>query len=537
MDTPKGIPTRLWSDVMSYRAYPEPAPRPIGYDPVRDLPSNHLAWLIESTVEDALENKTLPAQQGQPPFDPRLCTKVLIYGYATGIRSSRRLEQNCRENLPFLLLTRGDTPSYRTLCSFRVEHADIIEAIWVQLFVVSRQLGFKRLGRVVIDSSKFLADASDESVVSAQEYEALRQELQAVLTEASEADHKEDQHAPGTTTLDKEVKPDQMRQILRRVRKQLAASKKKAGATRTDATPGQPEPRARLGPRMIPRLEAALETLAQAEQEERKHACLTDPDARMMGEGRDKPIKECHSFEVVVDKDAQLLVVGQTTQEGPDNSRLEPLLEAARAYEPEGIASVDADSGYYKGEVIARLQEQGLDTCVPDSLTAKRLRSEALAHNTGSAPMDGQPSVALRYDAEQDIFLCAANKVLSVQSTRQQGGRAVKIYVSETECTGCPLASACLRKSTSKHRSTSRAVDENHPVDVALARFSEADHQQRYHDRGMIVETVFAFVRHILGYERWTLRGKERVAAEGSLFKTAYQFRKVHCAWKLACAA
>ena len=288
---------------------------------------------------------------------------------------------------------------------------------------------------------------------------------------------------------------------------------------------------------MIPRIEAALATLEQAQQEGLKHACLTDADARMMGEGRDKLIKECHSFEVVVDKDAQLLVVGQVSQEGNDNARLEPLIEAARPQEPEGIVSADADSGYYKGEVIARLQEQGIDTCVPDSLTAKRLHSDALAQGSSSSPLSSDPSVALRYDAQRDVFVCAAERVLSVKQTRKQGGREVKIYVAQVPCTGCALSAACLRNATSKHRTTSRAVDENHPIDVALARFAEADHQQRYHDRGMMVETVFAFLRHILGYDRFMLRGAPRVSAEGTLFKAAYQFRKVYCAWKLAIAA
>jgi len=522
---------------MSYRAYPEPAPRPIGYDPVKDLPSNHLAWLIESTVEDALHNQGLPTHPGQRPFDPRLCAKVLLYGYATGIRSSRQLERCCRENLPFLLLTRGDTPSYRTLCSFRVEGADLLEAIWLQLFGVARELGFQRLGRIVIDSSKFLADASAESVVPADDYEALRQELRAVLQEARDTDDTEDQQSPGTTVLDKEVKPEHMREILRRVRKQLAAQKKQAHAALTPAPSAAPEARAPLGRGMIPRLKAALTALDQAEQAGLKHTSLTDPDARMMGEGRDKPIKECHSFEVVVDKDAHLLVVGQVTPEGADNARLEPLIAAARAQEPVGIVSVDADSGYYKGEVILRVQAQGIDTCVPDGPTAKRLRCEEWVP-TMPLPEAAVPlSVALRYDAQRDVFVCAKGNVLSVKQTRQQGGRDVKIYVTETPCTGCPLAVACLRNAASKRRSTSRAVDENNPIDAALARFAEADHQQRYQDRGMIVETVFGFLRHILGYRRWTLRGTSRVAAEGTLFKSAYQFRKVYCAWQIAFAA
>jgi transposase len=518
---------------MSYRAYPKPAPRPVGYDPVLDLPSNHLAWLIENTVEEALQHKVLPPQDGQPPFDPRLCAKVILYGYATGIRSSRLLERNCRENLPFLLLTRGDTPSYRTLCSFRVKHAEVIEEIWLQLFEVANQLGFERLGRLVIDSSKFRADASAESVVKAEMYEALRNQLQAILKEATEQDQKEDQHSPGTTLLDKAVKPEQMREILRRVRKEIAASKKNSSPTPTDVPEGLPQKRPPLGPGMIPRIEAALLTLEAAEQEGLKHACLTDPDARMMGEGRDKPIKECHSFEVVVDKDAQLLVVGQTTQEGSDNSRLEPLLAAALPLEPLGIVSADADSGYYKGEVIARLHAQRIDTCIPDGSTAKSLREGLVS--SPSLPADASsPSVALVYDAQRDVFVCAMGHDLSGTQTLLRGGREVKIYATKTLCTGCPLASLCLHKSDAKHRTTSRAVDAHNPVDVALSRFADPEHQERYHNRGMIVETVFGFIRHILGYDHWMVRGKDRVASEDALFKTAYQFRKVHCAWKLA---
>ena len=230
-------------------------------------------------------------------------------------------------------------------------------------------------------------------------------------------------------------------------------------------------------------------------------------------------------------------MVGQTPPEGNDNARLEPLIDAARPQEPAGIVSADADSGYYKGAVIARLEQQGIDTCVPDSLMAKRLHSAALAPPAPSASRGSGPSVALRYDALRDVFVCAADKVLSVTQTRQQGGRAVNIYVCETVCTGCPRAVACLRHPASKRRTTSRAVEETNPVDTALARFCEAAHQQRYHDRGMIVETVFGFIRHILGYDRWMVRGTKRVAAEGTLFKTAYQFRKVYCAWKSAVAA
>ena len=85
---------------MPYRAHPPSARLLFGYDPEQDLPADHLARLVEQVVEAAVRPAVRPSGPGQPPFDPRLCVKVLVYGYATGIRSSRRLEQLCAESLP-----------------------------------------------------------------------------------------------------------------------------------------------------------------------------------------------------------------------------------------------------------------------------------------------------------------------------------------------------------------------------------------------------------------------------------------------------
>src|ERR1051326_4308201 len=145
----------LGRSAMGYRPHPAPQYMLFGYDPVRDLPADHLARLVEYVVEEANLPKTISGGRGQPAFDPRLCAKVLVYGYATRVRSSRQLERLCSESLPYLFLTRGDTPSYRTLCHFRVNHSDIIERVFTELFAVAGECGMERLGAIVIDSSKF----------------------------------------------------------------------------------------------------------------------------------------------------------------------------------------------------------------------------------------------------------------------------------------------------------------------------------------------------------------------------------------------
>jgi transposase len=206
---------------MGFRPHNPPAPLLFGYDPVRDLPADHLARMVELVVEQALPPKACGYAPGQPGFDPRLCAKVLVYGYSTGVRSSRQMERLCAESLPYLFLTRGDTPTYRTLCSFRVQQSELLEEVFLALFALADECGLKRVGRIVVDSSKFRADASKESVVKQSEYEAVLTELKRILQQAQEADAREDEEPPGQTQVgmraDK-VAPEQMRDILRRIR-------------------------------------------------------------------------------------------------------------------------------------------------------------------------------------------------------------------------------------------------------------------------------------------------------------------------------
>jgi len=544
---------RLTEEPMSYRPYGPATPLLFGYDPTRDLPDDHLARLVEQVVEECVRPPARQPGPGQPPFDPRLCVKVLVYGYATGMRSSRRLEQLCVESLPYLFLTRGDTPSYRTLCSVRVEKSELIEAVWVGLFAVASAVGMGRVGRLVIDSTKVRADASPEAVLTAAEYEAVRQELVRVLEEAAEVDAREEREGlPGETRLGQSVPKEQMRDILRRVRKTQRAAGRSAGtaAGAAGAPPAETcvpapvaeargaeaapvagaeadEPRRRLTRAMRERLAAAIERIALAQEQQEAYLCLTDPDAQMMYGERDRKVRECHSFEVVVDRAAGLLVVGQSSQASHDNERLEELVEAAREQEPEGVHAVDADSGYYQGDALGRLIERGIDTCVPDSNTAGDLHR---GRPIGTGQQQARGPGVFEYEAEADRYRCAAGEELRFTQEREHAGQRVKVYRAVADCRACELAPQCLVKATAQHR-TLKVGAYAQVLEAARLRFAEPEHQGRYRHRGEAVETVFGFLRGVLGYRRWFLRGKEPVACEARLFKTAYQIRKVHRRW------
>jgi hypothetical protein len=413
----------------------------------------------------------------------------------------------------------------------------------------------------MVDSTKLRADASPEAVLTADEYEPVRQELQRILTEAAQVDGAEAQEGwPGATRLGQAVPAEQMREILRRVRKQLAAAKQaaKEPRKRPEGDPpagGDPKGRAAgvpaagaaaaaepappgagapppppLGPRMRARLQAGMAALAAAIAEGRKHLGLTDPDARMMAGGRARQVRESHSFEVAVDREAGLLVVGQTTQEGTDNARREGLVAAAQARTPDGVKAVEGDSGYYEGDALGRLLAAGIDPCVPDSNTAGDLHR---GQPIGTTRDRHRGQVAFTYEAEADVYHCPEGNVLQPTQRREHGGPQVTVYRAREDCRDCPQAGVCLSQANAQRRTLK--VGAYHAVlEAARQRFAEAEHQERYRHRGEVVETGFGFVRGTLGYTRWLLRGSERVTGEGRLIKMADQMRKVHGRWSAA---
>jgi len=508
-----------------YREYPPSNPRLIGYDPHSDLPANHLARLVDHIVDETIHPGMRRTGKGQPPFNPRLTLKVLLYAYAMGIRSSRQMERLCQESLPFLFLTRGDCPSYRTLCFTRIRCKEEIEQIWIALMVTAQEAGLKRMGRIVVDSTKLRANASPEAVLKAGEYAPMRAELTRILAEADAADKREETEGASTTAvLDAAPSTEQMRDIVRRVRSQISGEKRqeKDGKDDEDGHPdSHPDSNPALSAKMRTRIVQTVAAIDEAETEERKHLCLTDPEARMLGEGRSKQVKECHSFEVAMDN-GLIVASGVTTQQ--DNFRLKPLLEAAAKNEPEGVKSVDADSGYWRGDDIVAIEASGIETCIPDPFTACDLR-KGLSIGTTRSGLAGK--VPFTRDEEKDAYDCPEGNRLTFHSERFQEGQTLRLYRAEESCEDCLRSQECLTHKKAKRRCLSVSVHKG-MIQSVLERFRDLLWQDRYHDRAPQVETTFGFLRSTLGYVSWSLRGTARVACEAALLTAAYQFRKVH---------
>ena len=125
-----------------------------------------------------------------------MMVKVLLYGYATGVFSSRAMARKLEEDVAFRVLGAGNFPSHRTLCEFRRRHLGEFKGLFVEVVRVARELGLARFGKLSIDGTKVRANASKRKAMSygrmCEEERRLKGEVEALLNRARDTDAQED---------------------------------------------------------------------------------------------------------------------------------------------------------------------------------------------------------------------------------------------------------------------------------------------------------------------------------------------------------
>ena len=135
--------------------------------------------------------------RGMPPYHPAMMLKVLLYGYAIGVRSSRKLEERLRSDVGFMFLAGGARPGHKAIGEYRRHHLDAFQRLFLDILLLCQEAGLVRLGRVALDGTKVKADASKHKAMSygrMDEREAtLEAEVARILDEAEAIDRAEDE--------------------------------------------------------------------------------------------------------------------------------------------------------------------------------------------------------------------------------------------------------------------------------------------------------------------------------------------------------
>ena len=125
-------------------------------------------------------------RRGQPPYDPSLMTKLLVYGFCVGVFSSRSIQKRLQEDVPFRVLAAGNEPNFRTISDFRKNHLEALQGLFEQVLAMALEAGAMKLGRVSLDGTKMKANASKHKAMSYGRMKEKQQQLKDAPRHTSE---------------------------------------------------------------------------------------------------------------------------------------------------------------------------------------------------------------------------------------------------------------------------------------------------------------------------------------------------------------
>jgi transposase len=297
------------------------------------LPEDHLVYFV-SDVVDQLDLSAIHAwygeeKRGQPPYDPVLMTKLLVYGYCTGVFSSRRLQKRIQEDIPFKVLAAGNEPDFRTISDFRKIHLVALQGLFEQVLELALESGSVKLGRVSLDGTKVKANASKHKAMSygraKERQQQLRQEVRELLAQAAAADEEEDRRHGNR-------RGDELPEELRRRETRLAKIKQAKKVIEQRAR----EKAAAEG-------KGAAE-VKQAKPGEKDQYNFTDPESRIMKSG--DGFVQGYNAQAAVEPGLGLIVGQLVTQAANDKEQLQPMVEAIEQQAGQRPEAILADSGY-----------------------------------------------------------------------------------------------------------------------------------------------------------------------------------------------
>jgi len=322
------------------------------------LPENHLVYFV-SDVVDQLDLSAIEAvyekdDRGQPPYHPRMMTKILVYAYCVGVFSSRKIQKRLVEDVAFRVLAAGNEPDFRTISDFRKIHLDALQGLFEQVLKLALTAGAIKLGRVALDGSKIKANASKHKAMSykrmKEEEQNLRTEVRELLKQAKAADDEEDDRY-GTDQSGDEL-PEELSRRETRLKKIREAKRVVEQRAREEAEQANKSNES----------ESKAVGEQKAVPEDKAQYNFTDPESRIM-KGADGFV-QAYNAQLVVEEGCQLIVAQAVTQEANDKKQTIPMVEAIKEQAEQTPEQLLADSGYCSDENLKILEDTPIDVYI-----------------------------------------------------------------------------------------------------------------------------------------------------------------------------
>ena len=334
------------------------------------MPDGHLAYFVSDVVDQldlaAIESVYEEDERGQPPYHPRMMTKILLYGYCVGVFSSRKIQKRLVEDVAFRVLAAGNQPDFRTIADFRKLHLKALEELFQQMLRLTLETGALKLGQVAMDGSKFQANASKHKAMSYGRMEEtekrLRGEVRKLLSQAEAADREEDKR------YGRDRRGEELPEELQRRETRIARIREAKEAL---------EERAREQARKEGKDPEAAKPTAKTQYN------FTDPESRILkgGDG----FVQGYNTQIAVEPAFQLIVGQRVTQAANDKQQLVPLVETIEQQSGQKPQGVLVDSGYCSEENLKYLDQRRIEGFVATEKQKHAQRNESC--KPGPLPM------------------------------------------------------------------------------------------------------------------------------------------------------
>jgi transposase len=410
------------------------------------LPEGHLAFFIADTVA-ALDLQAFYAPyegdgRRNQPFDPQMMVTVLLYAYATGTFSSRKIARKLEEDVAYRVLAAGSFPAHRTIAEFRQQHLAAFEALFVQVVQLAREAGVVRLGALAVDGSKVKANASKHKAMSygrmREEETRLREQIAALTAQAEASDAAEDA-AQGPDVRGDELPAELHRREDRLAKIAAAKARLEARQAEKDRQKGRTPDDGRKGRGTKPFARDFGVPPDKAQDN------FTDPESRIMktSAGYD----QCYNGQIAVDEASQMIVATGLTNCAADHGALLPLIDQSHTTLGADPTDVLADAGYKSEASFQTLETRHITAYI-------------------SLGREGKPAAPPKPAHE-------ATRRMAERLT-SEGGRA------------------------------------------------------RYRRRKAIVEPVIGWIKAVLGFRRFSLRGEAKARGEWNVVCLALNLKRFH---------
>lgn len=450
------------------------------------IPEDHLCRFVKQVVL-SLDTESIEAKYsflGQNSYHPKLLLCLLFYGYAIGIRSSRKLAERCMGDHFFIYLMQSYTPDYRTISDFRKNNLKEIERYFVEIVRIFKNLGFSRVGKVYIDGTKIKASASAKRSKDQADFEkwlnSIEEEIAQLLKEAEAVDIKEDESVKAV---------EEQEHLMKKLAKNNYLKEK------------------------------INEALKVMKEENLKKINLTDSDAVHMKEGGSKDIRPSYNCQAVVTEEG-IITAAEAVKDPNDANQLEPMIEKTENNTEVAVEEVAADSGYGSYSAYEYLEGKKIDGYVPDLYFGKYKSGE---YDTEEKRYHYSK---FKYDSSTNSYTCPEGKTLVFWKIRDKKTEARDwnhMVYRGTECGSCQRRSLCTK---ADKRELLIEIREPLLQEMRKKLVSE-DGKKKYFKRQYTIEPVFGHLKFNLGYKNFLLRGVEKVNAEFKLMSIGWNLKKM----------